>query len=110
MLIKITELPHPKYQRKGNNLVYVHKIELVDCLCAAPFEIETLDHRAITVPLDEIVTPHTKKVISSEGMPICEDNLLKPKNEKGDLFIFFDVIFPAYVEEGNKQILKELLT
>ena len=116
LVVKIAELPHAMFKRKGNDLIYVHKISLLYSLCAAPFEIESLDHRVLTVALDEIVTPSTKKRIDEEGMPICkmEPAELLSQNkgksvEKGALWILFDIDFPVHVEEKNKKLLKELL-
>ncbi len=115
-MVKITEVPHPKYRREGNDLVYVHTISLVDSLCAAPFEVETLDHRLITIPLDEIVAPGSRRLVKGEGMPICKEDpesMLREQKgrpkEKGDLWIEFDIKFPEVVAEEKRAALKEIL-
>lgn len=109
-------MPHEKFKRRGNDLIYQHKISLVDSLCAKTFNLETIDHRVIIVSLDNIVIPGTKKLIEGEGMPICktgEEDILNayrgaPKT-KGDLFITFDIIFPTKIDPDKKELLKELL-
>ncbi len=113
LLIKVTEVQHPKYKRKGNDLIYLHKISLYDALCAAPFEIETLDHRIITVSVDQIINPRYKKPILQEGMPIPQTDplaSLKKEKEKGTLWILFDIEFPTYLSEEKKLKLRDILT
>ena len=112
LLVKIVEIPHPRFKRTGCDLIYVHHVSLVDALCAAPFEVETLDHRHIMIPMDEVITPTTRKLIPHEGMPVYKDDPLanlRKEQEKGNLFITFDIEFPKYIPEAKKQKLKELL-
>ena len=61
--------------------------------------------------LDEIITPQTVKLVKGEGMPIApsqnsEDlmNHLKtvPEMPKGDLYIKFDIHFPAKMSNSCK--------
>jgi len=111
-MVYIEEIPHQKYQRLGNNLKYVHSIPLIDALCAAPFEIETLDHRKIIIPLDKIASPSASIEIPDEGMPIFEEETiegLRRELKKGKLIIEFDVIFPKYIDPKNKIEIKQIL-
>jgi DnaJ-class molecular chaperone len=117
LVITIKELEHERYKRKGNDLVYKHKILLINAICANTFEMETIDHRIIMISLDEIVTPSSKKLIEGEGMPICRttekeiiaDYKGKPKI-KGNLWITFDIIFPTQLNPKHKELLKDLLS
>jgi len=112
LLVKVVELPHENYHRKGNDLIYVKKISLYEALCATPFELETLDHRKITVSQDEVISPKYKKPVLNEGMPIPQaDPLasLKKEKEKGILWILFDIEFPTYLSNEKKLALKEIL-
>ncbi len=109
--MKILELKHSKYQRRGDDLLLVQKISLYDALCVAPFEVETLDHRKLTVIVDEVVHPKYKKCVAGEGMPILSaDPLASQRKErpKGNLWVSFDIEFPKYLSEDKKQRLKTL--
>jgi len=116
LVVRIKELEHERYKRKGDDLIYRHKILLADAICANTFEIETIDHRVIMVSLDEIVTPSSKKLIEGEGMPICRktekeimaDYKGEPK-AKGNLWVSFDIIFPTQIHPKHKELLKDLL-
>lgn len=117
LIIMIKELAHEKYKRRGNDLIYQHKIKLSDAICANTFEMETIDHRIIMIALDEIVTPNSKKIIEGEGMPICKitekDIIAEYRGEaksKGNLWVTFDIIFPIKIDPKHKELLKDLLT
>ena len=112
LLVKVVELPHAAYKRKGNDLIYTHKISLYDALCATSFELETLDHRKLTISVDEVINPKYKKVIMSEGMPLLQSDplaSLKKEKEKGSLWVLFDIMFPTYLSEEKKLKLKDIL-
>lgn len=55
--IVLSQTPHAKYRREGNNLVYKHDISLLDALTMAPFEFKTLDGKLFKITPDEIISP-----------------------------------------------------
>lgn len=110
--MKVAEQPHDRFRRKGNDLIHVHRLPLYDALCMTPFELETLDHRIITVTADQTITPKYKLPIAQEGMPVLKQDplaALKKDKEKGTLWILFDIQFPTYLSEDKKQKLKAIL-
>jgi DnaJ-class molecular chaperone len=56
LFFSIVELPHPQYQRKGDDLIYTHELSLADALECRPVELITLDQRHLNIGLDEIIT------------------------------------------------------
>lgn len=101
----IEALPHPIFQRDGDDLTYKSSISLKQALCGGYFEIQHLDGIKRKIPLKGITTPNMKRTIQNEGMPIS-----KSKNkETGNLHILFDVIFPEDIEPDVKQQLEKLL-
>jgi len=57
------------YVRKGDDLIYTHKLALVDALQPTPITVTTLDSRSVFVTPGEIVTPQTRLEVAGEGMP-----------------------------------------
>eukprot|EP00826_Nyctotherus_ovalis_P063848 TRINITY_DN9362_c0_g2_i2.p1 TRINITY_DN9362_c0_g2~~TRINITY_DN9362_c0_g2_i2.p1 ORF type:complete len:152 (-),score=31.25 TRINITY_DN9362_c0_g2_i2:62-517(-) len=117
LVIKIKERPHERYKRRKDDLIYQHRILLSDAICANTFELETIDHRILTVSLDRIVVPSTKKLVEGEGMPVCKtaekdvvDEYKEAPKSKGNLWITFDIVFPQKIRPEHKELLKELLT
>jgi DnaJ family protein B protein 13 len=107
LIFRIKEIPHSQYKRKGNDLVYISKINLVEALTAESVTVQTLDGRKIFISLDEIVSPNTLKVVKGEGMPIYNKDEFKVENfgkelPKGDLYIKFDIAFPSHIDDYKK--------
>lgn len=115
LIVKIKEKKHDTFKRVNkNDLVYVNTIKLVEALNSVPIEITTLDGRKLSIPMDEIVTPSTLKIVKGEGMPVYdkENNLEEYllHNKKGDLYIRFNIIFPDYINGKKKERIIALLT
>ena len=70
LIVRFVEIPHSKFKRQGNNLIYSHKISLLDSLKSIPVIFTSLDNQMIEVSVDEVIGPHTVKVVKEKGMPI----------------------------------------
>lgn len=114
LLLKIKEMKHTHFKRVNkNDLVYTHKISLVDALNSVPVMVNTLDGRKLTISMDEIISPQTVRLVKGEGMPIFnkEDPIqsLLSKEKKGDLFIKFEINFPKFIDPVKKEEIIRLL-
>jgi DnaJ family protein B protein 11 len=87
--IRIKALPHPRFERRGNDLYTNITISLQDALTGFSMEIEHLDGHKIAVSRDKITWPGARIRKKDEGMPNYDDN-----NLHGILYITFDVEFP----------------
>ncbi|XP_042635000.1 dnaJ homolog subfamily B member 13 isoform X4 [Catharus ustulatus] len=85
----VQEKLHPKFKRIDNNLLYVATIPLSKALTGCTLDVWTLDGRLLNIPINDIVDPKYYKMVPGEGMPLAED-----PQRKGDLYIYFDILFP----------------
>jgi len=99
----LDEIPHSTFKRDKDNLIYTADITLADALSGFTLQIHTLDKRTITVPVNDIVHPNYIHTVAGEGMP-----LQKSPDMKGNLVIHFNVRYPQYLSNEQKQHLKEL--
>lgn len=98
----ITESPHACLVRESGNLVFTAKISLSDALTECAIAVPALDGRKLSLPCPEVVSPGYEKVIVGEGMPV-------KKGGRGDLIIRFKILFPNFLDEGKKKVLRETL-
>ena len=91
VVIVLDEKPHPRFQRKGDDLIMKYEVDLTTALCGGKLAIPHLDEHImlITVLPGEIIKPGETKFIAGEGMPIY-----RRSQDYGDLYIHFDVQFP----------------
>ena len=58
----IEERPHQTYKREGSNLLYTHRLPLIDALCGTSFTLQTLDDRRLPVSVQSTMSPNSVKV------------------------------------------------
>ena len=112
LVIQFKQLPHLKFKRFGNDLIFEHQLSLLDALSAGPIKFQTLEHEQLEITIDSVINPDTFKVIKGKGMPILNNDPLGPIKRdygKGNLILKFDVQFPTNLNEEKKNMLNQLL-
>ena len=104
IIFSLSEQPHAVFSREGTNLVFIATITLSEALCGTTIEVPTLDGRKLAVSCPEVVSPGYEKTVPGEGMPLS-----KTPNIRGNLVIRFHIVFPKYLEDAQKQVLKKTL-
>lgn len=99
----LEERPHNVFSRRGDDLIYKHKVSLADALCGTTVEFQHLNGTVKKVPLSDPVAPDRKKLLRGEGMPNSKTG------RKGDLIIEFDVEFPRTLNSRQKAAIREAL-
>ncbi|RPB00862.1 hypothetical protein L873DRAFT_747032 [Choiromyces venosus 120613-1] len=90
VIFVIEQKPHPRFQRKGDDLYYQAEIDLLTALAGGTIAVEHLDERWLTVAINpgEVISPGAIKVVRGQGMPSFRHH------DYGNLYIQFDVKFP----------------
>lgn len=105
VLIEIQVEKHPKFVRKGADLIYKAQITLVQALTGFEIVIEHLDKRKIRVynKPGEIITPGVFKTVKDLGLPFFEQPY-----RFGNLYLEFEFIFPTHIDEKQREALFKL--
>ncbi|KUL86175.1 hypothetical protein ZTR_08427 [Talaromyces verruculosus] len=105
VVFEIEQKPHPRFQRRDDDLFYHAEIDLLTALAGGTIHIEHLDDRWLSVNIapGEPITPGAIKVIKGQGMPSFRHH------DFGNLYIQFDVKFPQGSELQNLQLLEQVL-
>uniref|UniRef100_A0A670HSS5 DnaJ homolog subfamily B member 13 n=2 Tax=Podarcis muralis TaxID=64176 RepID=A0A670HSS5_PODMU len=100
----VKEKIHPRFKREDDNLIYVAPLPLGKALTGCTVDVRTLDERLLNIPLNDIVHPKYFKVVPGEGMPLASDPTCK-----GDLIMYFDILFPQRLTPAKKEMLRHAL-
>ncbi|EZF25364.1 chaperone DnaJ [Trichophyton rubrum D6] len=102
---EIEQKPHPRFQRKDDDLFYQANIDLLTALAGGTINIEHLDERwlSVTIAPGEPITPGQIKVIPGQGMPSYRHH------DFGNLYIQFNVQFPEKDQLQNLELLEKVL-
>ncbi|GAD94372.1 mitochondrial protein import protein MAS5, putative [Paecilomyces variotii No. 5] len=105
VVFEIEQKPHPRFQRKDDDLFYHAEIDLLTALAGGTINIEHLDERWLSVAIapGEPITPGAIKVIKGQGMPSYRHH------DFGNLYIQFDVKFPEGQQLKNLHLLEQVL-
>jgi DnaJ-class molecular chaperone len=83
-------LPHPTFERQGNDLKITIKISLRQALLGFKSEIKHLDGRRVTLNRTGKITNSGQiEKVTGEGMPVYEMS-----SDRGDLIITYQVELP----------------
>ncbi|KAF2742626.1 hypothetical protein M011DRAFT_481534 [Sporormia fimetaria CBS 119925] len=93
VVFEIEQKPHPRFQRKGDDLFYEAQIDLYTAIAGGQIHIEHLDERWLTVDIipGECIAPNQVKMIRGQGMPSYRHH------DFGNLYIQFEVKFPERI-------------
>ncbi|KAJ5245925.1 mitochondrial protein import protein mas5 [Penicillium chermesinum] len=105
VVFEIEQKPHPRFQRKNDDLFYQAEIDLLTALAGGTIHIEHLDDRWLTVNIapGDVIVPDAIKVIAGQGMPSFRHH------DYGNLYIKFDVKFPEKDQLQNLELLEQVL-
>jgi len=97
VVFEIEQKPHSRFQRKGDDLFYQAKIDLLTALAGGTINIEHLDDRWLSIEIlpGEVIKPGDVKVIRDQGMPSYRHH------DFGNLYLQFDVQFPDRIGGPN---------
>ncbi|KAI6250035.1 Mitochondrial protein import protein mas5 [Erysiphe necator] len=90
VVFEIEQKPHPRFQRKDDDLIYQAEIDLVTALAGGTLYIEHLDEQWLNIEIlpGEVISPGSVKMLRGQGMPSHRHH------HHGNMFVQFDVKFP----------------
>lgn len=109
------------YERQGtNDLIYRHHTTLTDVVQCKPVHLTTLDGRKLLIPVDQVMSPNTVKMLEGEGLVYDtgmkygateRERMIMARNHgrRGDLYILFDIKFPKVLSKDQKAEVEQLL-
>ena len=108
LIVELAEKEDPNFERRGQDLVHKHKINLLEALTGYKFALQHLDGRTLIIEgkHGEIIQPGDVRVIPDEGMPQYKNPFVK-----GRLFIIFEIDFPkpSQLNDHAKKALAKVL-
>ena len=103
VIFVIRERPHPSFTRDDeNNLIYKVEITLREALTGCTINIPLLNGESLALSTQDVVRHGTKERIAGKGMP-------RGGGSNGDLLVEFSVIFPAELDENQKDRINLIL-
>ena len=104
LIVILRELKHKYFKRNHENLLYTKQISWSESLLGYKFTIPTLDGRTLVIEQHDKITNTGDLIeIREEGMPKDNTGL-----DKGNLFVYFDVIPMKSISEIPPPLLEKI--
>lgn len=104
--VRIRTLPHPVFERRGDDLHTNATISLSDALTGFSISIKHLDGHEVRITREKVTWPGARVRKAGEGMPNYDNN-----HQKGALYITFNVEFPkGEINTDDKESLRQILS
>mmetsp|Transcript_1981 Transcript_1981/g.4042 ORF Transcript_1981/g.4042 Transcript_1981/m.4042 type:complete len:210 (+) Transcript_1981:2-631(+) len=104
VVFQITQKPHPRFSREGDDLHTSMRVPLKDALIGLHSSVVGLNQETVPVDVKNVIRPGVCKRIKGKGMPKS-----KSPGEYGDLVVKFDVDFPTTLSDEQRSGLSRLL-
>ncbi len=102
LYIRINILPHPVFQRNGNDLYIKREVGLTDVLLNKKIEIPVISGGKINIEIPEGFYIQEKLAVPNEGMPKSGER------GRGNLYIEFKTKTPRKLGSKAKKLLEDL--
>ncbi len=102
LYLKVEVLPHPLYQRKGDDLNMTIPVDLYTAILGGEAEVAAID-RTVKLTIPPGTTNGKKFRLRGLGMP----NLSDP-SKRGDLIVTVDVRLPKHISAEEKKLFEKL--
>lgn len=99
LYVVINEIPHPKMQRQGNDLIQKITLSYVDFILGSEYILETFDGR-IKINIPELSQLQDNLRIKNKGF--------KRNGGVGDMIVILELILPKTIDPKEKELLREI--
>jgi curved DNA-binding protein len=103
--LTVSVMPHPEFQRNGDNLFKEVQISAFDAILGTSLLISTIDNKTLNVTIPPGTQPGTTLKIHGYGMPNVNDPRFK-----GQLLLSVKVVIPTNLTEEQKVTIQKLRT
>lgn len=103
--LSITVLPNQQFERQGDDLVKELDVDALDAILGTEINVETIDHKILSVSIKPGTQPGTIMGAQGYGMPNMHDNRFK-----GRLLLKVKIIIPTFLTDEQKELIKQART
>ena len=102
LLVNVIVREHARYKREGTSLIIEQVVSVWDALLGASIEIQTLDHKTLSMSLPPGTQPDTMMSCKGEGLPNMRTR------QRGNLLIRIKVIVPKIINPQQIDLIQKI--
>lgn len=102
LFIRVRTELDPRFERHGDDLWRLQRIDVTDAVLGADIRVPTLDGRDVSVKVPAGSQPDSVLRVRGKGLPVME------KDKRGDLFLRLQIRIPAQPSSEEKALYEKL--
>ena len=102
IIFVIKLLPHKRMKRINNDLFVIIDVLLIEALTGINLNLDFIDNTKLNFSLNNIITSNNTIIIKNKGF-------LFNNNQRGNLLLKFNIIYPKILNNEQKENLKNIL-
>lgn len=102
LYLVVTVQPHPRFERRGDDLVVEVPVPVVDAVLGGEVEVPTIDGR-VALRIPELTQNGRQFRLTGKGMPV-----LGSPGKRGDLLARVRVEVPAQLSDHERELFQQL--
>ena len=103
--LSVTVMPDRYFERQGDDLIRELEVDALDAILGTELNIETIDHKTLSIVIKPGTQPGTTMGAVGYGMPNMHDNRFK-----GRLLLKVKIIIPTLLTDEQKELIKQART
>jgi DnaJ-class molecular chaperone len=105
--VTVAYAPHATFAVRSaetGDLVHVARVDLVDALLGFTYSLPLLDGKNHSLVRSGVTPSGTEETVHGHGLPVPAS-----PTQRGDIFVVFDVAFPAHMSAAQREALATAL-
>ena len=103
--LSVTVMPDQYFERQGDDLVRELEVNALDAILGTELNIETIDHKTLSISIKPGTQPGTIMGATGYGMPNMHDSRFK-----GRLLLKVKIIIPTLLTDEQKELIRQART
>ncbi|MFO7166444.1 MAG: J domain-containing protein [Chloroflexota bacterium] len=103
LYLRIKVLPHPRFERRGDDLYTKATVDLYTMLLGGEVRVPIMGGKTVTLKVPAGSQNGTRHRVAGQGMP-----RLRAPESRGDLYITLEVALPTHLSQRERELIEEL--
>jgi DnaJ-class molecular chaperone len=100
--------PHPRFERKGDDLIEEVAVPVEDAVLGGEVEVQTIAGKRIAMKVPPLTQSGRQIKLKGLGMPVLDGKAKAGGRAAGDLYAKVRVVIPEQITDRERELFEQL--